>query len=83
MQRNKAKNSICRRLDNKLKIYILNVARKHQSKGGLTQNCCVNTFGDFAILLSLLAKAIANFFYTNIPITLHGLFSIINKRATC
>ena len=44
-QRNKAKNSICRRLDNKLKIYIWNVARKQQSHGGLIQNFCVNKFG--------------------------------------
>ena len=40
----------------------INVARKHQSQGGLIQNFCVNKFGVFPILLSLLAKAIANFF---------------------
>jgi hypothetical protein len=44
-QRSKAKYSICRRLDNKLNIYIYNVACKHQSQEGLTQNFCVNQFG--------------------------------------
>jgi hypothetical protein len=44
-QRHKAKNSICRRLDNRLNIYIWNVGRKHQSHGGLIQNFCVNKFG--------------------------------------
>ena len=45
MQRNKTKYSILRRLDNKLKIYITNAARKHQIQEDLIQNFCVNKFG--------------------------------------
>ena len=79
MQRNKAKYSICRRLDNKLKIYVWNVPRKHQNQRGLIQNFCVNKFRDFAIVLTLLAKAIAIFFT---QIYLEMLWFILQRKQT-
>ena len=79
MSRNetKAKYGICRRLDNKLKIYIKKVARKHQSQEDLIQNFCVNKFG----VLSLCY--LCCHFFTRIY--LYSVWSILhkNKRATC
>ena len=67
----KAKYSICRRLDNKLKIYVWNVPRKHQNQRGLIQG--------FAIVLTLLAKAIAIFFT---QIYLEMLWFILHRKQT-
>ena len=66
-QRNKAKYGICRRLDNKLKIYIKNGARKQESQEDLIQNFCVNKFGVLSLCYLCWIRQLP-FFYTNIPI---------------
>ena len=63
------------------KIYIQNVPRKHQSRGGLIQNFCVNKFEVLPLCYTCQLMQLPIFLH-EYTYNLYGLFSIKNKQAT-